>query len=233
MMIHKATESIKKGGMALIYDSDDREGETDIVMPAHAVTPKTVATMRRDAGGLICVAIHPAAAQRLGLPFISDVLRCAGENGFKTIKSIIEKSGDISYDTRSSFSLWVNHRDTFTGITDTDRALTITEIGKAVHLSMDGEHVDFGRDFRTPGHVPLLRAADGLLDERAGQTELSIALAELANITPAMVICEMLDRETGMALSKKDAKVYADMHDLALLDGREIIGAFNHQFRKT
>ncbi len=226
MMIYKTVESIKKGSMALIYDFDDREGETDIVMPAHAMTPKTVATMRRDAGGLICVAIHPVAAQRIGLPFISDVLRCAGENGFKTIKSIIEKPGDILYDARSSFSLWVNHRDTFTGITDIDRALTITEVGKAVHLSMNGGQVDFGREFRTPGHVPLLRAADGLLDERAGQTELSIALAEMANITPAMAICEMLDHETGMALSREDAKRYADVHDLALLDGMEIIQGY-------
>lgn len=220
-MISKAISSIKKGNMVLIYDSDDREGETDIIMPAHAVTPKHVALMRRDAGGLICVAIHPLAAQRLGLPFMSDLLKHANE-----LAEVVEKPGDIPYDISSSFSLWVNHRNTFTGITDIDRALTINEISKAVQSSLNGAPVDFGKEFRSPGHVPLLRAAGNLLNERKGQTELSIALAELANITPAMVMCEMLDENTGKALSKMDAKLYAKNHDLVFLEGSEIVEAY-------
>ncbi|MDI6902963.1 MAG: 3,4-dihydroxy-2-butanone-4-phosphate synthase [Methanocellales archaeon] len=222
-MIYRATESIKKGNMVLIYDSDDREGETDIIMPAHAVTPKHVALMRRDAGGLICVAIHPLAAQRLGLPFMSDLLKHANE-----LAEVVEKPGDIPYDISSSFSLWVNHRNTFTGITDIDRALTINEISKAVQSSLNGAPVDFGKEFRSPGHVPLLRAAGNLLNERKGQTELSIALAELANITPAMVMCEMLDENTGKALSKRDAKLYAKNHDLVFLEGSEIVEAYEN-----
>ncbi|MDI6639293.1 MAG: 3,4-dihydroxy-2-butanone-4-phosphate synthase [Methanocellales archaeon] len=222
-MIYRATESIKKGNMVLIYDSDDREGETDIIMPAHAVTPKHVALMRRDAGGLICVAIHPLAAQRLGLPFMSDLLKHANE-----LAEVVEKPGDIPYDISSSFSLWVNHRNTFTGITDIDRALTINEISKAVQSSLNGAPVDFGKEFRSPGHVPLLRAADDMLSERKGQTELSIALAELANITPAMVMCEMLDENTGKALSKRDAKLYAKNHDLVFLEGSEIVEAYEN-----
>ncbi|MBU2617730.1 MAG: 3,4-dihydroxy-2-butanone-4-phosphate synthase [Euryarchaeota archaeon] len=222
-MISKAISSIKKGNMVLIYDSDDREGETDIIMPAHAVTPKHVALMRRDAGGLICVAIHPLAAQRLGLPFMSDLLKHANE-----LAEVVEKPGDIPYDISSSFSLWVNHRNTFTGITDIDRALTINEISKAVQSSLNGAPVDFGKEFRSPGHVPLLRAAGNLLNERKGQTELSIALAELANITPAMVMCEMLDENTGKALSKMDAKLYAKNHDLVFLEGSEIVEAYGN-----
>jgi len=224
--VRMAASSVKRGDMVLIYDSDDREGETDIVMPAHAVTPKHIALMRRDAGGLICVAIHPIAAERLKLPFVSDLLRYASGNGFD-VAEVAEKPGDIPYDRNSSFSLWVNHRKTFTGITDIDRALTIKEIGKAVRLSMNGTRVDFGREFRSPGHVPLLRAANGLLRERRGQTELSIALAELAGTTPAMVMCEMLDESSGRALSKEDSKCYAKSHGLVFLEGGEIIEACN------
>ena len=222
-MMFKAIESLKKGNMILLYDSDCREGETDVVMPAHATTPKHVALMRREAGGLICVAIHPMAAQRLGLPFVSDLLKHA--SGFE-LAEVVEKPGDISYDISSSFSLWVNHRKTFTGITDIDRALTINEISKVVQSSLNGKKIDFGKEFRSPGHVPLLRAASDLLSERKGQTELSIALAEMANITPAMVLCEMLDDNTGKALSKKDAKLYAKNQDLVFLEGGKILEAY-------
>jgi len=57
--------------------------------------------------------------------------------------------------------------------------------------------------------MALLRAADGLLDQRKGQTELSIAMAQMAGITPAITICEMLDDESGYALSKENARLYA------------------------
>ncbi len=224
--VYKAVASVKRGSMVLIYDSDERESETDIVMPAQAVTPKDVALMRRDAGGLICVAVHPIAAERLRLPFASDLLRYASGNGFD-VAEVAEKPGDIPYDRNSSFSLWVNHRKTFTGITDIDRALTINEIGKAVKLSMNGTVIDFGKEFRSPGHVPLLRAANGLLRDRKGQTELSIALAELAGITPATVMCEMLDAESGRALSKEDARCYAKNHGLVFIKGNEILEAYN------
>jgi len=224
--VYKAVASVKRGSMVLIYDSDERESETDIVMPAQAVTPKDVALMRRDAGGLICVAVHPIAAERLRLPFASDLLRYASGNGFD-VAEVAEKPGDVPYDRNSSFSLWVNHRKTFTGITDIDRALTINEIGKAVKLSMNGAVVDFGKEFRSPGHVPLLRAANGLLRDRKGQTELSIALAELAGITPAAVMCEMLDAESGRALSKEDARHYAKNHGLIFIKGNEILEAYN------
>jgi len=224
--VYKAVASVKRGSMVLIYDSDERESETDIVMPAQAVTPKDVALMRRDAGGLICVAVHPIAAEQLRLPFASDLLRYASGNGFD-VAEVAEKPGDVPYDRNSSFSLWVNHRKTFTGITDIDRALTINEIGKAVKLSMNGAVVDFGKEFRSPGHVPLLRAANGLLRDRKGQTELSIALAELAGITPAAVMCEMLDTDSGRALSKEDARHYAKNHRLVFIKGNEILEAYN------
>src|SRR4030065_182489 len=85
----------------------------------------------------------------------------------------------------------------------------VSQFLEMVEKVMTGEKLDFGREFRSPGHVALLRAASGLLDERRGQTELSIQLALMSGITPSMVVCEMLDGCTGKALSKEDARKYA------------------------
>jgi len=222
MSLDKAIEAIRNGKMILLFDAEDREGETDMVIPAICTTPADVALMRRDGGGLICVAIYGKAADRLGLPFMSDVLKSVSKNGHKSLISLVEKKGDIPYDSRSSFSLWVNHRETFTGITDNDRALTIRKVGETVDKVMKGEKIDFGDEFRSPGHVALLRAAEGLLDERRGQTELSIELALKAGISPSMVVCEMLDEKTGKALSKEDAIKYSIAHKIPFIEGKNL-----------
>lgn len=215
-MIDAALKALRDGQFILIYDFDSREGETDFAIRADQVTPKHVRRMRKDGGGLICIAVHPLAAQKLGLPFAHELL---GVNG------IVEKVGDVPYDpmNKSSFSIWVNHRDTYTGITDRDRALTINAIADQVKQSLNGGGSDFSKQFRTPGHVAILRAADGLLDQRRGQTELSIALAEGAGVTPAIVICEMLDDESDLALSKEDAQRYARKNGLVFIDGTSVV----------
>ncbi len=232
MNIEKAIEAIRNGKMILLYDADDREGETDMVIPALCTTPVDVARMRCDGGGLICVAVHADAAEKLGLPFMSELLRSVSQNGHGSLRSIVEKKGDIPYDSRSSFSLWVNHRNTFTGITDNDRALTINKIGETVERTLKGDKLDFGRDFRSPGHVALLRAASGLLDERRGQTELSIQLALMAGINPSMVVCEMLDCCTGKALSKADAIKYSKTHKIPFIEGETILEAGQSNIKK-
>ena len=228
--IERSLQAIQKGEMIFIFDSEGREGETDFTIPASAVTPNDVRWMRKDGGGLICVALDTDASEKLGLPFISDVLRDAS-NSNSLLKTTVEKGGDLAYDTRSSFSLWVNHRDTRTGIPDNDRALTINKLAEVTDRTLDGENVIFGSEFRTPGHVALLRAAEGLVNERMGQTELSIALAKMAGITPAMVVCEMLDENNGRALSKEDAKTYAKDRDLVFLEGSEIVDGYNEWVR--
>ncbi|MFQ6063382.1 MAG: 3,4-dihydroxy-2-butanone-4-phosphate synthase [Methanosarcinales archaeon] len=220
--IKSAINSLRNNKMILIFDADNREGETDMVMSALDVKPRDVARFRKDGGGLICVAIPSDVADKLGLPYMSDILKYAKLNGLN-LNSITEKIGDLRYDTKSSFSIWVNHRDTFTGITDNDRALTINKIGSCVEQKLKGNSVDFGKEFRSPGHVSILRAAPNLVLDRRGHTELSLALAYMANITPAMVVCEMLDDRTGKALSKKDAKKYAIKHDITFVEGRDII----------
>lgn len=219
--IEEALRAFRRGEPVLIYDFEDRERETDIAIPAICVKPEDVAMMRLDAGGLICVAIHPTAAKKLGLPFMHDVLRIASEK-IPEISSVSDAS-DIRYDSRSSFSLWVNHRDTFTGITDIDRALTIRRIGEVVDYVLMGNNFDFGSEFRSPGHVAILRAADKLVYERVGQTELSVALAEMAGIAPAVAICEMLDAKTGKALSKEKADKYAEENGIPFVEGKAIV----------
>jgi 3,4-dihydroxy 2-butanone 4-phosphate synthase len=216
-MIEQAITALKEGRFILLYDFDDRERETDFAIRSDAVTPAHIRQMRKDGGGLICTAVHPEAAQRLGLPFASDV--------FRECTNVAEQEGDIPYDRKnhSSFSLWVNHRDTFTGITDRDRALTINAVAAQVKKSLNGGGANFHADFRTPGHCALLRAADGLLSRRRGQTELSVALAEIAGITPAITICEMLDDESGNALSKEGAKAYARRHGLVFVEGEDVL----------
>jgi 3,4-dihydroxy 2-butanone 4-phosphate synthase len=223
----RGIEAVRAGQLVLIYDAEDREGETDFVLPASAITPQEVAYFRNEAGGLICVAIHPLAAERLGLPLMSDILRNVNST-YPVLSTIVEGAGDLHYDKRSSFSLWVNHRDTFTGITDRDRALTIRKIGEAVAsvLNGTGNPYNFSKEFRSPGHVSLLRAAEGLLDERQGQTELSVALALLAGISPTMAICEMLDDESGRALSKENAQAFASEHRMVFMEGAEILRAY-------
>ena len=215
-MIEDALSALREGRFILLYDFDDRERETDFTIRSDAVTPQHILQMRRDGGGLICTAVHSAAAQRLGLPFASDILRSM---------VVAEREGDIPYDRKnhSSFSLWVNHRGTFTGITDRDRTLTINAIADQVKRSLNGGGINFHEVFRTPGHCAILRAADNLLDQRRGQTELSVALAEMAGITPAVTVCEMLDDQSGLALSKEDAQRYAKKHGLVFVEGSEVI----------
>ena len=224
-MIDKALAAFQRGEFILLYDFDDREGETDFAIRSDAVTPKDILRMRKDGGGLICTAIHPQAAKNFGLPFASEILRPT---------NLAEKEGEIPYDRKnhSSFSLWVNHRDTFTGITDIDRALTAGRIADQVHATLGGAPHTFHEEFRTPGHMALLRAAGNLLDQRRGQTELSVALALMAGVTPAVTICEMLDDETGYALSKDDARRYAKRHGLVFLEGEEVCEMWD-AFRET
>jgi 3,4-dihydroxy 2-butanone 4-phosphate synthase len=131
---------------------------------------------------------------------------------------------DLAYDDRSSFSLPVNHRDTNTGITDEDRSLTIRTIGSAATTP---ERTDFAAEFRSPGHVHLLRAAPGLVADREGHPELALVLAAAAGQPPAMVVCEMLDDETGGALSPTAARAYAERHDLVYVEGRDVIAALS------
>ncbi len=207
-----AVEAFRRGRPVCIHDAADREAETDLVYPAGAVDADAVARMRNDAGGLVCVALSDAVARTLELPFVQDV-----------IDHPLAADHDLSYDDRSSFSLTVNHRDTHTGITDEDRALTISEVGA---MAAEPDPGAFARTFRAPGHVHLLRGAPNLLADREGHTELGLALAEAAALPPAVVVCEMLDDETGHARSPTAARAYADRQELPYVEGAALSERF-------
>ncbi|WP_438266709.1 3,4-dihydroxy-2-butanone-4-phosphate synthase [Haloarchaeobius amylolyticus] len=207
--VDRAIAAFRAGGPVAIHDAADREGETDLVYPAAGVTAEAVARMRNDAGGLVCVALSDAVAEAFDLPFLQEEL-----------DHPLTADHELGYDERSSFSLTVNHRDTFTGIPDSDRALTITKLGEA---AADPAGFPFVEEFRAPGHVHLLRAAPDLLDQRLGHTELGIALAEAAETAPAVVVCEMLDDETGEALMPADARAYADREGIPYVEGADLV----------
>nr|WP_319539917.1 3,4-dihydroxy-2-butanone-4-phosphate synthase [uncultured Methanospirillum sp.] len=158
----------------------------------------------------------PLHRQKKDLPFLRFLLKAY---------AMVEQLKDIPYDpsNNSSFSLWVNHRNTFTGITDKDRSLTVNALSQVVQNTLYGEPVVFKEYFRTPGHMPVLIAAEKLLDQRHGQIELSIAMAEMAGINPTISICEMLDDESGLALSKEEAIRYAKKHGLVFVEGSEVL----------
>ena len=209
--VEEAVAAFAAGEPVLVHDFEDREGEVDMIFPAQDVTPHDVATLRNDAGGLVCVAFGAAVADAFGLPFLADELEHPAA-----------ESDHLGYDERSSFSLSVNHRETYTGITDVDRALTITELGDAAAAP---ETTDFAAEFRAPGHVHVLRGARDGLDGRQGHTEMGIALAEAAGRAPAAVVCEMLDDETGRARTTADAMAYADRHDIPFVEGSDLVAA--------
>jgi len=208
-VLNRAVAAFRNGDPVCVHDAADREGETDLIYPARDVTARDLLRLRSDAGGLVCVALSHDVAEELDLPFIQD-----------EISHPAADDHDLGYGSRSSFSVTVNHRETFTGITDEDRALTISELGS---LARGPEHSSFVDEFRIPGHVHLLKAAPNLLADRRGHTELGIALAAAANREPAVVVCEMLDNETHQALSPADARIYADTHNIPYLEGSTIV----------
>ena len=215
--VDRALAAFRDGEPVCVHDFADREGETDLIYPASAVDESAVAHMRNDAGGLICVAVTDPVADAFGLPFLADALDHPAVDD------------DPAYDDRSSFSLPVNHRETFTGITDADRALTITEVAAAAAAAAANPAAyspeEFAASFRAPGHVHVLRGAADGLDDRVGHTELGLALAEAVGIAPAAVVCEMLDDETGEALAPADAAAYAARRDIPYVEGAALVEA--------
>jgi 3,4-dihydroxy 2-butanone 4-phosphate synthase len=211
---------LKKGKFILLHDSENREDETDMVVLSEHVKPEHIAAMRTDAGGLICAAVGKDISIAMGLPFMADVLTAA-ENKYPLLKKM--RGEDIKYDKKSAFSLTVNHRKTFTGVSDVDRALTIRELGsfcKNIKGIKDPATV-FGSNFRSPGHIPMLISSG--LTNRQGHTELTCAIAEMGDLTQSVVLCEMMDEKTHKSLTLKNARTYAKKNGLALLEGKQVI----------
>ncbi|MBN2477713.1 3,4-dihydroxy-2-butanone-4-phosphate synthase [Candidatus Micrarchaeota archaeon] len=204
-------EYLEKGGAVIIHDGSERENEADLIFYAGAVDKKKIAVLRKDAGGLICVALSDELSNKLNLPFKTEIL-----SNDERVKDLVVKK--TPYGDRPAFSITVNHKGTHTGITDEDRAKTINGLFEIIEREYPEK--EFRNDFYTPGHVHLLRASPN--GKRCGHTELSVKLAEKTGLKGVMVLCEMLDDETGKALSFEKTKMYAEKYGIPVFSKKEL-----------
>ena len=168
--IEQAIEDIKAGRMVILVDDEDRENEGDLTMAAEAVTPEAINFMAKYGRGLICLSMTGELADRLDLPMMVDDNTSQFETGFT-----------ISIEAREGVT---------TGISAADRARTVQAAvadGATAH------------DLVRPGHIFPLRARQGGVMVRIGQTEGSVDLARLAGLKPAGVICEIMDEDGTMS----------------------------------
>jgi 3,4-dihydroxy 2-butanone 4-phosphate synthase len=225
--LKQALTDLKDGKFVLVFDNESREGETDFVIASQYITPKAIRQMRKDGGGLIILITSYVIAQKLQLPFLADLFSTINTQ-YPVLKELVPN--DIPYDTKSSFSLYINHRKTFTGITDNDRSLTARKFAELVATIEPMDTITamkrFGKEFRSPGHIPICIAAPNLLKERKGHTELVVALLQMAGLVPVGNGCEIMG-DSGKALSKDDARDYAEKNKLTFLEGKDIVRAWN------
>lgn len=225
MSLQKALEDIRNGKIVLVYDFDDREKETDMTVASEFVDVDKLRILRKDAGGLLCTTTPYKLAEDIGLPFLSDVFWDVIDK-YPILKGMAPN--DIPYDrTKSSFGITINHRDTYTGITDKDRALTVKTYADTIFADKPVEEIrkELGEKFRAPGHVHLLNTSENILVNRKGHTELCTALMIMAGVKPSATICEMMG-DDGNARSKKEVMEYAEKNGYAFVTGDEIIAAW-------
>ncbi len=191
--IEEAIADIRAGKMVVVLDDEDRENEGDLVMAAEKVDAEAINFMRREAGGLICIAMTGARLDELDIPMMVSDNTAVHETAFT-----------VSVEARGV---------TTTGISAHDRAATIQKL-----LDPQATPADFLR----PGHMFPLRAREGGVLVRAGQTEASVDLARLAGLAPAGVICEIM-AEDGTMERRDGLRAFADHHGMKLVTVRELI----------
>jgi len=218
--------TLREGKPILVFDETDREGETDIFFSAKYSTNSSIRFLRENGGGMIFLAADHLASTKLGLPFVHDIYNKVAKTGddFNILKKMMNHS--IPYDKKSSFSIFINHKDTFTGISDYDRALTSKSFAiifeESLQMSKDESHAKLSDNFRIPGHVPVCIADSNLLKNRQGHTELIVSLLKSAHMNPIAVGCEIIG-EDGHSLSPDKAKKWAQNEGYLFLEGRQII----------
>lgn len=191
--VEKAIELLKAGRMIILTDDESRENEGDLVVAAEFATAKVINFMTRFARGLICLPMHHELIDALGLPMMSTQNRSPYGTAF-TVS--IEAAKGVS-----------------TGISAHDRACTVQA---AIRKGASP------KDIISPGHIfPLKARADGVL-ERTGQTEGSVDLVRLSGLTPAAVICEIMNEDGSMS-RKNDLMAFSKEHDIPILPIRDLI----------
>ncbi len=189
----EAAEETRQGRMVVIVDDEDRENEGDLAMAAEKVTPEAINFMAKHGRGLVCLALTEERCDELSLPLMSPL----NTSNFGTAFT-------ESIDAR---------RGTTTGISASDRAMTIlAAIDPQTRPS----------DLSRPGHVFPLRARRGGVLVRAGQTEASVDLARISGLSPAGVICEIMNDDGSMARVPQLTE-FCREHGLKLLTIAELI----------
>jgi 3,4-dihydroxy 2-butanone 4-phosphate synthase / GTP cyclohydrolase II len=191
--IEDGIAEIAAGRMLVVVDDEDRENEGDLVMAAELVTPDAVNFMARHGRGLICMPLTGERLDALGIPPMAE--ENTSEQGTAFHCSIGAK-GKIT-----------------TGISAADRAVTITT---AIATDSTPDSITM------PGHVFPLRARPGGVLERAGHTEAAVDLARLAGLTPAGVICEIMNEDGTMA-RRPELETFAAEHGLLMVTVADLI----------
>jgi len=229
-----AISAFKSGNPVMIFDSDFREKETDLLWPATSATPEIIRRLRKDCGGLLFLAIGDEIGEMFGLPWLQDIhshKALIGEN--PVLEQLV--TNDLQYDSRSAFTLSLNHRETYTGITDRDRALTTRRFGELSRELMESKAKgsfalsQLGNEFRTPGHIPVCRESPGGLKTRQGHTELAVSIARLAGLVPCTIGAEMLEPDGDGALSLEGAREYAAEFGIPMITGEQISATFDEK----
>jgi 3,4-dihydroxy 2-butanone 4-phosphate synthase/GTP cyclohydrolase II len=190
-----AIADVRAGKMVILVDDEDRENEGDLTMAAQFVTPEAINFMATHGRGLICVTLSEEQVQRLELP-------------------MMQAPGRVGPPLGTAFTVSIEARQgVTTGISAADRAHTIRV------AASPGARAS---DIVTPGHVFPLRARKGGVLVRTGQTEGSVDLARLADLTPAGVICEIMNEDGTMA-RMPDLERFAQKHALRILTIADLI----------
>ena len=191
--IEEAIEDIKNGKMVILVDDEDRENEGDLFMAAQFATAKTINFMARYGRGLICLTLNEDMADKLHL------------------KQMVQDN-QARFGTAFTISIEARHGVT-TGISAADRATTIQA---AVNPQAKPD------DLVSPGHVFPIRAKEGGVLVRTGQTEGSVDLCRLAGLTPAGVICEIM-KDDGTMARMPDLEIFAKEHKLKIVTIADLI----------
>lgn len=191
--IEEALREIREGKMVVLVDDEDRENEGDLTLAAEKATPEAINFMAKYGRGLICLSMTEQRLNELRIPMM------VADN-----TSRFQTAFTISIDARKGVT---------TGISARDRAVTI--------LTAMDENATY-EDLVTPGHIFPLKAKEGGVLVRTGQTEGSVDLARLAGLKPAGVICEIMNDDGTMA-RMPDLEIFAKQHDLKIVTIADLI----------
>ncbi|MDP7350448.1 MAG: bifunctional 3,4-dihydroxy-2-butanone-4-phosphate synthase/GTP cyclohydrolase II [Nitrospinota bacterium] len=191
--IEEALTAIKNGEMIILVDDEDRENEGDLMIAAEKVTPKAINFMAKQGRGLICLALTPVRVEKLELPMMVN---------------------DNTSNFQTAFTISIDAKcGTTTGISASDRAKTI--------LTAINPNYKKG-DLVQPGHIFPLKAREGGVLVRSGQTEGSVDLARLAGLNSSGVICEIMNEDGSMARVSQ-LKKFAQKHNLKMVSVKSLI----------